>query len=235
MKEGLPPLYQDGTYLSRNPTWHTEDSEEKAGWILRLIDHHRIQPSTICEVGCGAGEILNQLSQKLEGPVTFYGYEVSPQAFDLCRSRQKENIHFYCKDVLEEDASFDLVLAIDVVEHVEDYLSFLRGLKNKGQYKIFRIPLNVSAQSVLFKSAPILKARNTFGHLHYFTKETALATLEYTGYSVVDFFYTYGPISLHHLGLRKYLPKSLKKILFSIHKEWIARLLDGFSMMILAE
>jgi hypothetical protein len=55
------------------------------------------------------------------------------------------------------------------------------------------------------------------------------------GYSIVVFFYTYGPISLHHLGLRRYLPKSLKKILFSLHREWMARLLDGFSLVILAE
>jgi 2-polyprenyl-3-methyl-5-hydroxy-6-metoxy-1,4-benzoquinol methylase len=235
MKERISSIYQDGRYLRNNPTWHVEDSEEKVGWILRIIDCHRIQPSTICEVGCGAGEILNQLSQQLKGQITFYGYEVSPQAFELCQSRQKENLHFYHKDVLEEDVFFDLVLVIDVLEHVEDYLGFLRKLRHKGRYKILRIPLDISIQSVIFKSAYILKARNAFGHLHYFTKETALATLKDSGYRIIDIFYTYGPFSLQHLGLRRYLPKLLKKILFSLHKEWMARLLDGFSLVILAE
>ena len=235
MKQEIPRIYQDGTYLKNNPTWHTEDSQEKAEWIIRFIKRHRIQPSTICEVGCGAGEILNQLSQKLNGDITFYGYELSPQAFELCQAREKNNLLFYCKDVLEEEVFFDLLLAIDVVEHVEDYLGFLRKLKTKGMYKIFRLPLNISLQSVFFKSTPILKARHTLGHLHYFTKETALATLQDAGYRIIDFFYTYGPISLQHQGLKKYLPALLKKALFPLHKEWMARILDGFSLFILTE
>jgi 2-polyprenyl-3-methyl-5-hydroxy-6-metoxy-1,4-benzoquinol methylase len=36
----------------------------------------------------------------------------------------------------EEGAFFDLILILDVIEHVEDYFSFLRDLKSKSQYKL---------------------------------------------------------------------------------------------------
>lgn len=239
MVVGIPPsfnrIYQDGTYLRHSPLWHEEDSPYKAQDILRLIQRNGLKPKTIAEVGCGAGEILNQLDKILAGPITFSGYEISPQAFDLCKSREKENIRFFLQDMLEEEIYFDLVLAMDVLEHVPDYLGFLTKLKNKGRYKIFRIPLNLSVQSVLFKSRPILGARKSFGHLHYFTKETALATLKDTGYQILDLFHTFAPLSLESLGWPRYLLKSLKGICFAIQQEWLARLLDGFSLMVLTE
>jgi 2-polyprenyl-3-methyl-5-hydroxy-6-metoxy-1,4-benzoquinol methylase len=54
------------------------------------------------------------------------------------------------KDFLEEkDTYFDVVMAIDVFEHVEDYLGFIRRLRVKGEYKVFHIPLDLSVQTVL--------------------------------------------------------------------------------------
>lgn len=38
--------------------------------------------------------------------------------------------------------------------------------------------------------------RRSVGHIHYFTKETALALLEDTGYRVIDHGYTWGATEL---------------------------------------
>jgi hypothetical protein len=38
-------------------------------------------------------------------------------------------------------------MAIDVIEDMEDYFTFLRALHKKGTYKIFRIPLDLSVQN----------------------------------------------------------------------------------------
>ena len=114
-------------------------------------------------------------------------------------------------------------------------MGFLRELRSKGTQKIFRIPLNISVQSVLCKSRPILATRERFGHLHYFTKETALATLRDTGYRVLDSFHSYVPISAERVGWRRALLQSLKKVCFSVYPEWLARMLDGFFLMVLAE
>ncbi|MDX9745689.1 MAG: hypothetical protein WCX84_00020 [Syntrophales bacterium] len=96
-------------------------------------------------------------------------------------------------------AHFDIVMAIDVFEHVEDCFGFLRKLKEKAEYKIFHIPLDLSVQTVL-RSFPIIHGRKSVGHIHYFTKETALETLKDTGYLIIDYFYTGGSLELPNRG-----------------------------------
>lgn len=48
---------------------------------------NKIAPSTMCEIGCGAGEILNCLSNEYADNVIFSGYEISPQAFAICKNK----------------------------------------------------------------------------------------------------------------------------------------------------
>jgi cyclopropane fatty-acyl-phospholipid synthase-like methyltransferase len=236
MKEiTLKTIYEDGTYLRNNPKWHEDDSPWKAKQITKMLKKHNITPSRVCEIGCGAGEILNTLANNFEDGVSFYGYDVSPQAFEICSLKKKNNLHFFLKDLFdEEDMAFDVVMAIDVLEHVEDYFGFLRKLKNKGTYKIFHIPLDLSVQTVL-RSSPILKGRSSFGHIHYFTKETALATLKDTGYDVVDYFYTNSALELPNLSWKANLIKLPRMVFFSLHHDLAARTLGGFSLLVLTK
>ncbi len=228
-------MYTQGEYLERNARWHVEDSLWKCGQILKMMGRNCIQYRSICEVGCGAGEILNQLHLHLRESVTFAGYEISPQAYELCRKRQKDRLDFYLQDPLEEvDAYFDIVMAIDVLEHVEDYWGFLIRLREKGRYKIFHIPLDLSVQAVL-RSFPIVRARESVGHIHYFTKETALAALKDTGYVVIDYFYTAGSIELPARSFRSLLAKLPRKILFRLNRDMTVRVFGGYSLMVLAE
>jgi len=77
--------------------------------------------------------------------------------------------------------------------------------------------------------------RHSVGHIHYFTKETALATLQDTGYKVVDYFYTRGALELSDRGWKADLLKLPRKLSFSLHQDWAARILGGFSLMVLAK
>jgi 2-polyprenyl-3-methyl-5-hydroxy-6-metoxy-1,4-benzoquinol methylase len=148
----------DGQYLNNNPTWGVEDSPWKAEQILKIIHRNSLQPNTIAEIGCGAGEILYNLSSSLQN-VDFHGYKIYPQAFALTDSRRKDNLHFYLDNILDNpEIYFDIVLCIGVFEHVEDYLSFLKQLKLKGKNHIFHIPLDISISSVL-RSRPIPNGR----------------------------------------------------------------------------
>lgn len=227
-------IYQDGTYLENNPLWHEEDSPWKAKQIISIIENNGLHPLTICEIGCGAGEILNQLSNHHDKG-RYFGYEISPHAYRLCREKTKPNLSFFLQDLLEDDnAYFDLILAIDVFEHVDDYLGFLRTLRNKGRHKIFHIPLDLSVQTVL-RSSPILNGRRSVGHIHYFTKETALATLRDTGYEIVDYFYTGGSLALPNRGWRANLLKLPRMLMFSLHNDLAVRILGGYSLLVLAK
>jgi cyclopropane fatty-acyl-phospholipid synthase-like methyltransferase len=231
----MTDIYQNGTYLQTNPTWHEEDSRWKATQIARIIEKNQLTPATICEIGCGAGEILNQLSGMLAADVHYSGYEISPQAFELCQKKGKGNLRFFLKDLLQDDGTtFDMVMAIDVFEHVEDYFGFLRQLKRKGTYKIFHIPLELSVQMV-WRASQTLHLRKSLGHIHSFTKETALATLSDTGYEIVDHFYTNSSLELPNRSWKADLLKLPRKLLFSISQDLTARVLGGFSLLVLAK
>lgn len=230
----MTEIYADGGYLKNNPAWHAEDSPWKASQILRMLKRNDLQPATVCEVGCGAGEILRLLTEAMPGTTQFCGYDISPQAFELASHKVNSQLRFFLGDMLAADTpQFDVVAAIDVFEHVEDVFGFLRRLRSKGEYKLFHIPLDLSAQSVL-RGSGLMRARDVAGHLHYFTKDTALATLRDSGYTIVDWFYTHSGSDRPGKGAGAMLLRWPRRLCFSVQPDFTARLLGGFSLMVLA-
>jgi hypothetical protein len=223
-------MYDDGTYLRNHPTWHAEDSAWKARKILLMLEKHALRPNTICEIGCGAGQILSELHTALPN-AELHGYEISPQAYSLCRP--EPGVAFHLGDIFLDDRFFDLGLMVDVLEHVPDYLGFLTRFRSKATHKIFHIPLDLSAQSVL-RGSPLLQQRESAGHLHYFTRRTALATLEYAGYEVLDWFYTAGAIDVPQASLRGRAAVLPRLLLYRVSKPLCERLLGGLSVLVLA-
>jgi hypothetical protein len=229
----MEDIYHDGTYLNNNPSWHAEDSPWKAAQIKRMLDRQGLNPVSICEVGCGAGEVINCLRRELPGDIDFHGYEISPQAYAICSKKTQDNLKFHLADLLQEDRYFDLVMAIDVFEHVEDFYGFLRNLKKKGDYKLFHIPLDLSVRTVL-RIQPIMYRRKTVGHIHHFIKDTAIASLEDMGYDIVDYFYTNSAPEPPKRGVSGNITKIIRKALFYSNSDFTARLLGGYSLMVLA-
>ncbi|PSB04084.1 class I SAM-dependent methyltransferase [Merismopedia glauca] len=228
-------IYTTGEYIAKNPTWHMEDSSWKAQQILKIIEKNHLQPQTVAEVGCGGGEILKQLYAEMPKDVTFTGYEISPQAFQLCQQKTQDRLKFKLANIIQEEGKiFDLILCIDVFEHIQDYLGFLQQIKPKTDYHIFHIPLDISVSSVL-RSTPILRAREQVGHLHYFTKETALATLKDAGYEIIDYFYTAGSTELNISSLKTRIAKFPRNILYRINPDLAVRLMGGYSLLVLAK
>jgi SAM-dependent methyltransferase len=227
-------IYQDGSYLAANPTWHEEDAPWKAAHVARILERHGIAPSTVVEVGCGAGGVLAWLAEWYGDAVSLRGYEVSPQAMERCRGRSRPNLGFVLGDLLASaEPVADVLLALDVIEHVEDCYGFLRGLRERAEHKVFHIPLDLSVQTVL-RSSPILAGRAAFGHIHYFTRETALATLADTGYQVVDAFYTAVQLEAPGRGWKANLLRIPRRVGFALHPDLTVRVLGGYALMVLA-
>lgn len=77
--------YTGGDYLADNPGWHVADSAWKAEQILAGLGPARVQ--TVCEVGCGAGEVLVQLQRRLAA-VRLVGFSARFTAVALDRPVQ---------------------------------------------------------------------------------------------------------------------------------------------------
>ncbi len=229
-------LSHNSDYLKQNPTWHVEDSPWKATQVLKIIERNNLKPKTIAEVGCGAGEILNQLHQRLpDENVIFTGYEISPTAIELAKTRVKPRLSYIGKDIILEQEHFDLLLVMDVIEHVPNYIEFSAALKEKATHKVFHIPLEMTALSILTGYPSV--AFKEVGHLHFFTKETALNTLKQADHEIVDHFYTLSSFELNTTK-RDFKNKCihfLRKLVFKINKDLSVRLFGGCSLLVLTK
>ncbi len=174
-------MYNDGCYLSKNPGWHENDAVWKAAQVLSMLGDRNFRPESIVDIGCGTGGALEVIAGAMNG-TRLVGYDPSSQAIGMIERSDRVELRVGTpKDVHEH---YDLLLSLDVFEHVEDYIGFLRSLRPIADWFIFHIPLDASAQSVI-RERPLLLARSTVGHLHYFTRGTALASLETAGFEIV--------------------------------------------------
>lgn len=227
-------IYEDGTYLEHNPSWHMEESPFKVRQILRMLRRQNLALKTVCDIGCGAGVVLSELQPYLPPECRCWGYDISPDAIACCAGRGNANLHFQVGDIRDtaNDQFFDLLLILDVFEHVEDYIGLVRDIRSKGKHKLFHVPLDLSVQAVARKNG-LLRRRDNFAHLHYFTKETALRTLTDVGYELVDYFYTPRSIELGDFLVQK-IARLPRKLCFAISQDLTVRILGGYSLMVLA-
>ena len=226
-------LYSGGAYLEKNPGWHQEDSKWKADLLFDFIKKFNIPAGRVTEVGCGAGEILVQLAKYLGPASVLKGYDISPQAIQIAAKKETEQLRFFAGDYTKmyHDKS-DLILVIDVIEHVDDIYTFLRALRPAGHNFIFHIPLDLSCRTIL-KPHVMLQQRTSVGHIHYFTEETALWLLKDTGYSTEHFIYTKPEIDLvKPRSLKQWIKKTLRRFSYVLNKKLSVKLWGGYSLLI---
>jgi SAM-dependent methyltransferase len=235
---GVNTIYTSGKYLEATQTWHAEDSSWKAAQINTIIMKNGIRPSHIAEIGCGAGAVLDELSRKDNlCKAQFEGYDISPQAIELAKRLESGKVKFFCQDLLAEASTHhvDILLAIDIYEHVPDYMGFLAQCKTRAVHKIYHIPLDIHVSSVLRNA--FLNNRYTLGHLHYFTAESAIATLKDTGHEIVDCYYTNPAIELfkEHVSVRRAIANVPRYLCSKLSVPLAARVFGGYSLLVLAK
>jgi SAM-dependent methyltransferase len=229
----MSEMYVEGDYLRLNPTWNVEHSAWKARLIRDLLDENLVQFKKIIEIGCGAGQILVQLS-KIFPSKFFVGYDISPQAYELAKEFESKNVKFQMGDYLKESESIEeVIICSDVFEHVEDYFGFLKSLSKKSELIVFHIPLDLSLVSILIPEI-LLKSRRNVGHLHYFNKEIAEATLVTCGYKIIDSRITAGCLEFPDGGMLGRTYWIIRKFCNYISPSITARVFGGFSLLVLA-
>lgn len=222
-------LYQDGSYLAKNPTWHSERAGWKAQHVLRGLSAAGLSPRSLCDIGCGTGLALAKVAQGLPDVDRAVGFEPSPDA--PLHLDADGVIDYRRQDATQSDDRFDLAMMLDVFEHVEDYFSFLRACAPLATHHAFHIPLDDTVGKLL-KSGH-MNARRALGHLHSFTRETALATLEETGHTILHEHYTKtweGP------GRNPRSPMNLLRALtLGVAPHTGHKILGGFSLLVITK
>jgi len=226
--------YKSGEYLAKNPTWDIEDSVWKADQVWKMLARNGKTPSSIVEVGCGAGGILAALHD--ESPdVRYAGYEIAPDASRFWVKYASKGISFVVDDFLTADTPhFEALLLLDVLEHVPDPFAFLRSLRGRADYFLLHFPLDLSAASVL-RERPLLSVRERVGHIHYFTKGLALSLVRECGFEILDWSYTGAAFSAPQLTWKSRLAQLPRRLANTVlGRDAGVRLFGGDTLMVLA-
>tara|TARA_B100001057_G_scaffold473777_1_gene538650 strand:+ start:346 stop:1071 length:726 start_codon:yes stop_codon:yes gene_type:complete len=234
--------YVSGDYLKKNHSYHIEDSEFK--WINFLdilnksdFDFDRI--NTITDIGCGRGQILMKAkkSNLFNSKCIFEGYDINPEAIRLAK-KNSDKIDFFNKDFINLDTKTkDIIIAADVFEHVQDTYDFLTKLREKSNFFLFNIPLEISLFSMLRKKNIFKHSYENVGHLHFYTNKTSILLLESTGFKIIN--YNLINNRLHELKAKKKLLSFLinipQYILQIFSKDLASYIFGGYSLVVLAK
>lgn len=129
----------------------------------------------ILDVGCGTGANLKMLGAYGRAE----GVDISQQAVDFCHERGLESVSLGAAEQLpHEDGSFELVTALDVIEHLDDDVAGLREmgrvLRPDGRILIF-VPAFMFLWGV---------QDDVSNHRRRYTLPGLLKTVESAGFSV---------------------------------------------------
>jgi SAM-dependent methyltransferase len=227
-------LYLTDEYLTNNPTWDSEDSPWKAAWVARILDEAGIRPVSICEVGCGAGRVLAELRRRYP-EARLSGFDIARAASRFWPQWAGLKIDFQVGDFLTlNDRRHDVVLVLDVVEHVHDPFDFLARLREQGSAFVFHFPLDLSVLNLL-RETSLLRQRQQVGHVHYFTRSLALALLQETGYRVLKWQYSDCAWRGPSRGWKPGLAAWPRRLIQGINKDLGARILGGQTLFVLAD
>jgi SAM-dependent methyltransferase len=120
--------------VNRDFELQTHEVEDRHWWyrgrrrvLSRTIDRLALPPGPrILDAGCGSGRNMVDLARR--GSVT--GVELSPTSAALARARGVgEVIEGSVVEMPFADASFDLAVCLDVIEHIPDDVGALRELR----------------------------------------------------------------------------------------------------------
>ena len=122
MGHTYPILYR----IEQEHWWHIGRRRIIASFIERICGEVKDRPARILDVGCGTGANLLLLSKYGDAE----GVDISDDALAFCRKRGLQKVK---KGAAEElpysDSEFDLITALDVVEHLDDDLAGLKEMR----------------------------------------------------------------------------------------------------------
>jgi SAM-dependent methyltransferase len=131
IKDPLPREMMEHTYpilfrVEQSHWWHIGRRKIIASFVEDICRRVTDRRPRILDVGCGTGANLLMLSKYGDAE----GVDVSEDALAFCRERGLEKLKLGAAEELPyDDGTFDLVTALDVLEHIDDDLAGLREMR----------------------------------------------------------------------------------------------------------
>lgn len=177
-------------YTKLNNTLHVEDSPWKIEKVKRLIKG-RLSPGVICDIGCGAGLIAKGMAEAYPGAKVI-GLDIS---LDMIKAAKKNSpkpsfVNASIEDLPIGAHKVDIVILIDVLEHLEDPGRVLGALSRVAGHLVIKVPLEDSLWYwANDKTGRYTRedGRRKLGHIQYFKMSSLTRLLNNAGFEVADY------------------------------------------------
>ena len=132
----------------------------------------------VLEVGCGSGNVLRVLQRMAGGRASVEGLELSREAAEAARLRTGLSVTTGYLADLDPSASFDVIVAFDVLEHIADERGLLRQMTDRLRPR-GRLILTVPAHPSLWSPFDVAS-----GHERRYTPRTLTRALRAAGFDI---------------------------------------------------
>jgi len=167
--------YQE-EYINKNPNMHLEDSLLKVDQISLVIPP-KFKAKSLLDVACGAGLVTVKVAEKLNSRYNV-GIDISRTMINKAKKVDKDRlVNWKMSDVFNYNTKnkFDLILCVDILEHVENDLEFLKKVGQLGKYIVIKTPLEKSMFSRLLVKLKIFDpwkdTEKRYGHVQHYDEK----------------------------------------------------------------
>jgi len=194
-------IYNNDLYIKNSPNLHSEDSKFKFDQIKKILDKIEIFENNLklLDVGGGAGLLGKMVFDYFSNK----GVNVEMHALDLSKemlNTQKlnnPNIKKILNCKLEDcpNYNYDLVLMIDVIEHIPEKEIAANILNRISKYIVYNVPVEINAfdllRNIFNKFSYYSEQKRILGHVHFFTKTSVINFLKKHHELIKSFFNPY--------------------------------------------
>lgn len=170
----MEDAHHDTIYATEQNHWWYRVRRCMVHDILRAYGVPRSDAVNILDVGCGTGLLMTELKE-----YNIEGIDVSPRAVAFCKERGLTNVtEGSAEHIPRPDNQYDVILALDVIEHIKDDLGSLREMKRvlkPGGYLILFVPAFMFLWSVTDDNSH---------HFRRYTREELCRKVEQAGLRV---------------------------------------------------
>lgn len=146
--------FYDLRYQVDNKEWRARAKRELVFQMWEKYSNNKQKESaTMLDLGCGTGALQEQFEKRFN--IKGYGLDTSKEAINYCKKRGLKRVKVFGGRIIPfKKELFDLVTAIDVLEHIEDDSKVLNEIKRIMKKKAKAILL-VPAHSKLWSARDI--------------------------------------------------------------------------------
>jgi len=249
----IKEFYTKGNYIKKHPDIHEKDSPWKISKIKPFVDEYVLKTNKkeiiLLDVGGGKGIILKEISDYLRErhniKVNKYVLDLSAQMLDYQKKINPDILNIVEADICKapfENKEIDLVLMIDVLEHLPNTEKALKELKRISKYVLFKVPLE---NNLFFNLINILRlgshrqqAIKDVGHINSYNFRSLLAQLQQNLGKVIKYQFTnvyeyYASKNYpKKLPRWKYLRSKVGSLLFNISPQLSAKIFSDFLLVL---